>query len=251
MFTVALIGLDGAGKTTVSNKLEAELALPVKSIYMGVNLHSSDTMSPHMRLIFLLRRWMQGVDGSATSDLKTYRPPPATLIGRCAAAVRSGLRLTNWLAEEWYRQAVATYYTRRGNVVVFDRHFFADFYEAEVERGDEQHRLSQRIHGFVLQHVYPKPDVTIWLDAPVEVLYARKPEGSIAQLRKKQVGYRAVAALLPEVVLVNAALPTDQVTREVATVIRTFYDQRALRAASRRRLRGRAKWGRLSRRGPR
>jgi thymidylate kinase len=226
VFTVALIGPDGAGKTTVSGKLETELSLPIKSIYMGVNLHSSGTMLPHMRLILLLRRRFQGADPSATSDLMTFRPSPATVIGRCAAAARSGVRLTNWLAEEWYRQAVAAYYTRRGTVVVFDRHFFADFYEEEIQDGGGERRLSQRIHGFVLQHVYPKPDVTIWLDAPPEVLYARKPEGSIAQLRKKQRGYRAVAELLPEVVLVNAALPADEVTREVADVIRAFYEQR-------------------------
>ena len=226
MFTVALIGPDGAGKTTVTSKLETELSLPVKSIYMGVNLHSSGTMLPHMRLLLSLRRRIAGADPSATSDLKTFKPPAATALGRCGAAVRSGVRLTNWLAEEWYRQAVAAYYTRRGTVVVFDRHFFADFYEEEIQDGAGDRGLARRIHGLVLQHVYPKPDVTIWLDAPVEVLYARKPEGSIAQLRKKQLGYRAVAELLPDVVLVNAALPTDEVTREVAGVIRTVYEQR-------------------------
>jgi len=246
MFTVALIGPDGAGKTTVSCKLETELSLPVKSIYMGVNLHSSGTMLPHMRLVLLLRRRFGGADPSATSDLATFRPPPATVVGRCAAAVRSGVRLTNWLAEEWYRQAVAVYHMRRGTIVVFDRHFFADFYEEETEDGGGDRRLSKRIHGFVLQHVYPKPDLTIWLDAPPEVLYARKPEGSLDQLRKKQLGYRAVADLLPEVVLVNAALPADEVSRQVAEVIHAFYEQR-VGATSRGRFGSRRKGFRSSR----
>jgi thymidylate kinase len=251
VFTVALIGPDGAGKTTVSRRLEAELALPVKSIYMGVNLYSSSTMLPHMRLIFLLRRRMLGADPNASSDLKTFRAPPKTLIGRFAAAVRSGVRLTNWLAEEWYRQAVAAYYTRRGTVVVFDRHFFADFYEKQINAGAEERRLSQRIHGFVLQHLYPKPDLVICLDAPAEVLFARKPEGSLDRLRKKRADYRALRQLLPDAVVVDAAMSTDDVTREVVSVIRTFQESLRPDAPSSRRLRGLRTRIRPSRGGPR
>jgi thymidylate kinase len=238
VFTVALIGLDGAGKTTVSNELEAELGLPVKSIYMGVNLHSSRTMLPHMRLILVLRR-LRGADPTATSDIKSSRDAPNTLIGRFATAARSGVRLTNWLAEEWYRQSVAAYYTRRGTVVVFDRHFFADFYEEEIRTGRPERRLSERIHVFLLQHLYPKPDLVVFLDAPAEVLHARKPEGSLERLRKKQTDYRALRKLLPDAVVVDAAMPKDEVITEVASVIRTFYESLPPKTTSLGRLRNR------------
>ena len=114
MVTVALIGADGAGKTTVSSRLEGVLGVPVKSIYMGVNLHSSGTMLPHTRLLLTLRRRRAATDPSAISDIKTDKPPPQTVVGRSAAALRSSLRLANWLAEESYRHALAGYYRRRG-----------------------------------------------------------------------------------------------------------------------------------------
>ena len=233
MFTVALIGVDGAGKTTVGSLLEAELGLPVKTIYMGVNLHSSSVMLPHTRALLAIRRRKGGTDPEAVSDIKTYKPPPETPIARFGAAVRSGLRLTNWLAEEWYRQAVAASYTRRGSIVVFDRHFFADYYAEDIREEPESRSLSQRIHGYVLQHLYPRPTLVICLDAPAEVLYARKAEGSLERLREKREEYLELKRLLPELMYVDAARPTDEVTKEVAAIIRSSYERRQVARRSR------------------
>jgi thymidylate kinase len=233
VFTVALIGPDGAGKTTISSRLEAELGLPIKSIYMGVNLHSSGVMLPHTRLLLALRRRSRNPDPNAVSDLETHKEPPKTLTRRSASAVRSGLRLTNWVAEEWYRQMIAAYHTRRGAIVVFDRHFLADYYAEDIRDTDAGRCLSRRIHGFLLRRAYPKPDLVIFLDAPAEVLYARKPEGSLNRLRQKREEYLDLRTLLPELVVIDAGMPTEEVTKEVARVIRAFYERQQMGAPSR------------------
>jgi cytidylate kinase len=56
MFTVALIGPDGAGKTTISRRLEHELPLPVKYVYMGINTVASNHMLPTTRLACAMKR---------------------------------------------------------------------------------------------------------------------------------------------------------------------------------------------------
>ena len=56
MFTVAVIGPDGAGKSTVTQQVLKQLDLPLKYIYMGVNLESSNLVLPTTRLILELKR---------------------------------------------------------------------------------------------------------------------------------------------------------------------------------------------------
>jgi thymidylate kinase len=246
VFTVALIGPDGSGKTTVSRRLPNELGLPVTSIYMGVNMASSGVMLPHTRLIRALRRATRGDDPNAASDIKTFKPPPRTVLGRLAASVRAGLRLVSWLSEERYRLSVARRHTRRGRIVVFDRHFFADFYADDIREAQGPRPVARRIHGFVLQHLYPKPDLVVCLDAPAEVLYARKPEGTIERVRAKREECLALRDLFPEFVVVDAALPEDEVVNETAAVIRAFRD-RHLKNDSPRRGLGTRRVGRLQR----
>jgi hypothetical protein len=129
MFTVALIGPDGAGKTTIADRLLTELALPTKSIYMGVNMHTSNVMLPTTRLIRAVRARSTTGDPVDRSDLPNpakAQAPSRGRVARTAAAARSRLRLANWLSEEWFRQAAAWFYTRRSTVVIFGRHFVRD-----------------------------------------------------------------------------------------------------------------------------
>lgn len=227
MFTVALIGPDGSGKTTVSKRLEKELGLPIASIYMGVNMYSSGVMAPHMRLIRFLRQRMHGNDPSLTSDI--HDPGPNRKRGplRPLASIRSGVRLASWLAEESYRLFVARRHTRQGRIVVFDRHFFADFFAEDAGAPTAlSPTLARRVRLFMVQHVYPRPDLTIYLDAPAEVVYARKPEGSIERLRKRREAYLALLPAIPEHVVVDASLPADEVVNEVAAAIRAFHERR-------------------------
>src|SRR3712207_8707740 len=55
-----------------------------------------------------------------------------------------------------------------------------------------------RSHGFVLAHVYPKPDLVVYLDAPPEVMLARKGEGSVEALARRRGEYLALADVRSE-----------------------------------------------------
>jgi thymidylate kinase len=130
-----------------------------------------------------------------------------------------------WVAEEWFRQLVAVYHRSRGAIVVFDRHFFADYYHADV-LGQDRRSMSSRIHGFLLEHAYPKPDLVICLDAPGSVLFARKGEASPEWLDRRRSQYLSLRDAVPHFVVVDADRPLDAVTREVAAVITEFVEKR-------------------------
>jgi thymidylate kinase len=228
MFTVALIGPDGAGKTTISRRLEHSLPLPVKYVYMGVNLDSSNVMLPTTQLIKALKR-ARGAppDVAGPPDPTRVKPPPKGALKRALAGVKSFLRLINQLSEEWFRQGLAWYYQRRGYIVLFDRHYFSDYYAYDIANPHRGQPLARRIHGFMLQHVYPRPDLVIYLDAPAEVLFQRKGEGTLEALERRRQEYLQMRDLVPRFVVVDATPAVDDVVRAVTDVISNFYRDRA------------------------
>jgi len=224
MFTVALIGPDGSGKTTIGRQLEDRLPMPVKYIYMGVSTDSSNVMLPTTRLAHMLKRAMGGkLDNAGPPDPNRVKKKPKGVVKRTLAEGRAVLRLANRLSEEWYRQGLVWSYQRRGNIVLFDRHFFSDYYAYDIADHGQPRDFTQRIHGFVLQHIYPKPSLIIYLDAPAEVLYARKGEGSIEALERRRQDYLQLRDVVKHYAIVDATQPQDQVVQEVVALIWDFY----------------------------
>lgn len=216
---VALVGPDGAGKSTVTALLEqAELPRPVKRIYMGLNLESSSLMLPTTRLLLAAQRARGGrVDDPARGPTEGSAPG-------WRRAARDGARLTAWMAEEWLRFVVAAGYGRRGYIVVFDRHFFLDYYHADIHLGPRPgHSLFHRLHAWMLEHAYPKPHLVICLDAPGRVLFARKGEETAEWLDRRRREYRALADVVPAFVVVDADRPVETVVRDVAQAIRDHW----------------------------
>ncbi len=219
MVTVALVGPDGAGKSTVARRVVASLPFPTHYIYMGVNLESSSTMLPTTRLALAVKRSRGG------SVEMTPGPAPSTSTRRRRGPIRSlraGLRMVNWLAEEWYREGIAAVQQRRGRVVVFDRHFFCDYYAYDVVPRGPGRSLASRVHGYNLRRLYPKPDLVVMLDAPAEVFFARKGEGTVESLEQRRQEYLAQADLFDRFVIVDARQPTDAVVAEVRERITEF-----------------------------
>jgi len=213
--TVALIGPDGSGKSTIALRVASALPVPARYLYMGVNLESSTEMLPTTRLVLSAKR-RQGGRADLTARIATARPGVDGLRG----TLRGVLRISAWIAEEWYRAALAARARRRGQVVIFDRHFFCDYYATDVrpvqrERGEAPRALASRIHGAVLRRWYPRPDVTFLLDAPAAVLFARKGEGTIESIEKRRADYLALADVLTDFSVVDVDRSIDAVVAEL------------------------------------
>lgn len=218
-FTVALIGPDGAGKTTVGRRLEESLGLPVKYIYMGVNVEASNVLLPTTRVIHALKGGRGAALAGGPPDPSRRRPRPTGLLRRTLRGARSLLRLVNLLAEEWFRQALAWYHLGRGRIVIFDRHFYSDYYAHDVAVSGGERTLSRRIHGFMLKYLYPKPGMVILLDAPAELLWERKREGTFEALVRRREEYLHLKDRLDDLAVVDATQPEEAVLHEVAGLI--------------------------------
>jgi predicted ATP-grasp superfamily ATP-dependent carboligase/thymidylate kinase len=221
--TVALIGPDGAGKTSVAGRLARVLPRPVTYLYMGVNPDSSNLLLPTTRLVHAVRR-ARGVTPDTAGPRDSRRPDRAPPKGRVKRSLRSGrsfLRLANRLAEEWQRALVASLQKRRGSIVVFDRHFFADYYAYDVA-APRRRSASRRLHGFVLARLYPKPDLVVYLDAPAETLLLRKGEGTLETLARRRREYLDLGRVMSNFAVVDADRPLDDVVGEVAALVEAF-----------------------------
>jgi thymidylate kinase len=232
-FTVALIGPDGAGKTTVARAIQDEFQGSVKYLYMGVNPEASNRRLPTTKLVHLIRRIRAARRSheSLNSFTHTTAKPTSVSVRSALRAVRLTLALVNRLAEEWYRYGIAWSSVLRGSIVLFDRHFYADYYASDVSTAAPR-PVQRRIHGFMLYHFYPRPDLLVYLDAPAEVLFDRKGEGTVESLDRRRQDYLEVMRTTNNATVVDANRPLDQVTRDVSEIIRSFSAARASRKPS-------------------
>ncbi len=228
-FTVALIGADGAGKTTAARQLEAANVLPIKYLYMGISPSSSNYALPTTRLWSSIKRAL-GKDtvSGGPPDPSRVKPRPKSVLLRFFSGIKSGLRLLNLIAEEWYRQCLVWYYLWRGKILLFDRHFYTDYYAHGIRETKQERTLDQRIHGYMLKHFYPKPDLIILLDAPAELLFARKQEGTIELLEMRRQEYWLLQDHVEHFAVIDASQPQDAVNNQILDLMQRFHETGSL-----------------------
>jgi thymidylate kinase len=221
MFSVALVGPDGVGKTTIGRRLERTFPLPVKYIYMGDNVGASNLILPTTRLVQLINH-VRGANSDEGGPPRLDRRTPART--SWLTTLVSGLVWLNYqFGEEWFRQVLASWYQRRGKIVLFDRHFFCDYYAHEIAADAGSRSKRERLHGLMLKHLFPKPDLVVLLDAPADVLFARKAEGTVESLEFRRREYPQMRTLVRHFAVVDAAQPEDLVARKVEQVILDFH----------------------------
>jgi thymidylate kinase len=194
--SVALLAPDGGGKTTLATELTRTFYLPSRYIYMGSNVDASTIGLP-------TTRWIQ----SQSKRPKSRGRLPTWALAR-------GLRFANNLAEQWYRYGTSYYHMVRGRLVLFDRYV----YDSQL-KDPTKASLKTRARRWLLSAAAPKPDLVVFLDAPGEILYARKGEHSPAILEQQRQHYLGLQKQIPQMIVVDATRDAEQVRRMVTSLI--------------------------------
>ena len=125
-----------------------------------------------------------------------------------------GLAQALRLPTAWLRYLTAAGAQLRGHLVVFDR------YVHDARRPPTGPYLPlKRVYLWVLAHCVPHPDVVLLLDLPGAVSYARKAENSVAEGDLERAEFRAIAAQLPGVHVIDATQPADAVRADAMRVV--------------------------------
>ena len=225
MFTVALVGGDGAGKTTIANSIIQYSDLPIKYLYMGLSTRSSNHALPTSRLVLHLKKRMykKSIQKSA-GDISAEMPASHLEYSEDTHGwIWNLARFLNRLAEAWYRQFISMNYQLHGYVVIYDRHFFFDAAPGIVDSQDQSLLFLDRLFFWLMSYCYPKPTLAIFLDASPELLYSRKEEATPEYLRKQRIVFLDQGNKLAHFIEVDASQPLEKVFSEVMHHIHDFY----------------------------
>jgi thymidylate kinase len=226
MTEIVLVGADGAGKTTIAKRLISQLPIRAKYLYMGWTAESSNFTLPTSRLIQTIRRFYEkklkknSVRFSIELESKYLNRKVFTSIDKQNSLV-STIRLFHRLANDWYIQFISWIYQLRGYLIISDRHFIFEAAFIYYSKNDKQ-RLTIRLHRWLLDNVYVKPDLVILLDAPPDVLYQRKKEQTLDILKMRREALSNYGRKMPNSVQIDSSQPLEIVYNTVNDKIMKF-----------------------------
>jgi thymidylate kinase len=210
--TIALLGVDGAGKSTVMARIGQDLS----PAFRGTTLY-------HRRPLASARGWGKRLrpgkkdEGKRTFDshAQPYRNPATSLA-----------KLAFWWVDYVFLGYLGDIYPRLvdSTLVLFDR-YYEDLlvYPKRYRYGGPL--WLARLAGRSI----PRPHLVILLDAPPEVIQARKQEVPFEETARQREAYLEVVGGLPNGHVVDASKPLGEVVTEVEDIILDYMARRTAR----------------------
>jgi thymidylate kinase len=199
---VALLGPDGAGKSTLAKELSQIDHLRAQLIYMGGNYEASNIGLPTTPWLKAQVRALHGTRWNS----KTY--------------LLKSMNYCNRLMDQWYRYAVGMYHKMLGRFVIFDRYSYDAYLSPPAST------LGKRMRRWFLKHTCPPPDFIILLDAPGIILYQRKGEHSPEFLEKQRQTFLRLSDKITNMAVVDATRSASDIRRDAISMIWTYYGRR-------------------------
>ena len=194
---VAFLGADGSGKSTVVDRARQSLA----PAFWG-------TATYHLRPPLRRRK---GGHGEGRARMVVAEPHAQPLRGRAASLAK----LAYWWAGYSLGYARNIYpQIASSKLVLFDRYY----YDILVDTRRYRYR-GPLLPARLVSKLVPRPHLIILLDAPPEVLSARKQEVPFEEVVRQREEYLRLVRGMREGHVVDASRPLDEVVAEVEDII--------------------------------
>jgi thymidylate kinase len=188
-----LLAPDGGGKSTLATALMHDPFIRARVVYMGAN--AAEARAMHLPLSAWLQRQLREGGGF----------PRRQVIGLLYTIHR--------LLEEWARLGIGELQRLQGRFVVYDRYW----YDTYLSPRASSWRL--RLRRSLLARTAPAPDLVLLLDAPGDVLHARKGEHTPEFLEAQRQVLHTVVSRVPQSATLDATRGADAVRRMAVALI--------------------------------
>lgn len=188
--SVAILGPDGSGKSSVI----AQYVPQMETFFSGTEC-------------FHLRPRLFG--GSAAAQTPSSDPHGQPARGALASAFKVLFLWADYLLGYLFRVYPLLAASR---LVIFDRYY----HDLLVDERRFRYSGPRWLSGFIA-HAIPLPDLLLVLDAPAEVLQARKSEVPLEESARQVEAYRAIvlsSTMQGRALLIDASLPLEEVVQE-------------------------------------
>jgi len=190
---IGFLGPDGAGKSTLIERMTAEVEPAFRQRRYF-----------HLRPNLLIRKRASAAGSADRPHDQVPRPSWQAVLKTALLCVEY---VAGWAVRVRPLQV-------RSTLVIFDRYFH------DMLADPRRYRLAASprwLHA--MSRIIPAPDVWIVLDAPVEVLQARKSEVDPQGSAKQRTAYRALAPTLAGAHLVDTARDVDACVAEINGIV--------------------------------
>ena len=196
---VAIIGPDGAGKSAVIDAIQRQFRFAYDKV----------------KCFHLRPKALRGSKQAQAVVTDPHGKPPRGWFLSVA-------KVFFMVADYWLGYALKIAPAmRRSHLIVFDRYVYDLLVDSRRVRYGGPAWLLR-----VAARIVPHPDLVILLDAPPDVLWARKQEVEFPEVVRQHDQYRGIARELPSAKVVNAAQPLADVIRDVDSAIVEHFERR-------------------------
>ncbi len=141
-----------------------------------------------------------GMWQASRSDWVARRIPGGRVVQKMFRLIRGG--------------AISAYHRSRGRLVLLDRVAYDALLPGSIDSS-----IGGKVISTLALRLAPKPDLLFVLDAPGELMFARKAEHSVETLESWRLAYLRLAESIPDSVVIDATESASEVRRRATDLV--------------------------------